>query len=58
MEANDEDWREVALMLNGANEALTEKIHQLKKENLQLQAQFKNRQDLTSIINLGPSPNN
>jgi hypothetical protein len=55
MEPNDQevDWREVAFLLNGANEILTEKIHKQDKEFAGLQAQHKMMQGLTLIINKG-----
>ena len=43
MEPNDQEvnWREVAFLLNGANEMLTEKIREQDKEFARLQAQHK-----------------
>ena len=40
MEPNDQEvnWREVAFLLNGANEMLTEKIREQDKEFARLQA--------------------
>jgi hypothetical protein len=58
MEANDTGWREVALLLNGANEVLTDQIHRLSQEYARLQAQHKEMQDLKLIINKGLSLDN
>jgi len=60
MEAKNQetDWREVALMLNGANEMLTEEIHQLNQEYVKLQAKHKSMQNLRLITNKGASLNN
>ena len=43
MEPNDQkvNWREVAFLLNGANEMLMEKIRERDKEFARLQAQHK-----------------
>ena len=55
MEPNDQevDWREVAFLLNGANEMLTEKIHEQEQEYARLQAQHKIMQGSTLTINKG-----
>ena len=52
MELNDQevDWREVAFLLNGANEMLTEKIREQDKEFARLQAQHKRIQDSKLMI--------
>ena len=52
MEPNDQEvgWREVAFLLNGANEILTEKIHKQDKEFAGLQAQHKRIQDSKLMI--------
>lgn len=52
------DWREIAFMLNGANEVLTEKVHELNQEYARLQAQHKKTQDLTLFAKKELSPNN
>jgi hypothetical protein len=51
-------WREVALMLNGANEILTEKVYQLNQEYARLQEKHRKIQDLTLIVNKGLSRDN
>ncbi len=60
MEPNDQevDWREVAFLLNGANEMLTEKIHEQEQEYAQLQAQHKMMQGSMLIINKELNQNN
>jgi hypothetical protein len=60
MEANglEADWREVALLLNGANEVLAQEIHQLNQECARLQAEYKKMQGLRLIINKGRGQNN
>jgi len=52
MEPNDHkvNWREVAFLLNGANEMLTEKIREQDKEFARLQAQHKRIQDSMLMI--------
>ena len=52
MEPNDQEvnWREVAFLLNGANEMLTEKIREQDKEFARLQAQHKGIQDSKLMI--------
>ena len=52
MEPNDQevDWREVAFLLNGANEMLTEKIREQDKEFDRLQEQHKRMQDSKLMI--------
>ena len=39
------DWREVAILLNSANEVLAKTIHKQDKEFVRLQAQHKGMQD-------------
>lgn len=60
MEANglEADWREVALLLNGANEVLAQEINQLNQECARLQAEYKKMQGLRLIINKGRGQNN
>lgn len=43
MESNDHgvDWREVAFMLNSANEVLADKVHKLNQDYTRLQEQNK-----------------
>ena len=52
MEPNDQEvnWREVAFLLNGANEMLTEKIREQDKEFARIQAQQKRIQDSKLMI--------
>jgi len=52
MEPNDQEvnWREVAFLLNGANEMLTEKIREQDKEFARLQTQHKKIQDSKLMI--------
>ena len=60
MEPNDQevDWREVAFLLNGANEILAEKIYKQDKEFARVQAQHKRMQDSRLIINKDLNQNN
>jgi len=60
MEPNDQevDWREVAFLLNGANEMLTEKIHEQEQEYARLQAQHKITQDSKLITKNNLNQNN
>ncbi len=58
MEPNDQemDWKQVAFLLNGVNERLTEKIREQELEYAQLQAQHKRMQ--SSVLIIGKSLNN
>ncbi len=60
METNDRgvDWREVAFLLNGANEALVERIDKLSKEYSNLQIRHEKMQELSAVIKKSVSQNN
>jgi len=60
MEPNDQEvnWKEVASLLNEANEVLVEKIHTLHRKSARLQAQHQRIQNLTSFVKKGLNQNN
>jgi hypothetical protein len=60
MEAKDQgvDWREVAILLNGANEVLVERIDKLSQEYSNLQSRHEQMQELSAVIKKSSSQNN
>jgi hypothetical protein len=52
------DWKEIALLLNGANDELTKKIHNLDQQYAKLQTQHKKMRELTLSLNKGLSNDN
>ncbi|MBT5027580.1 MAG: hypothetical protein HOL15_10075 [Nitrospinaceae bacterium] len=60
MKLNDQEvnWKEIALLLNGANDELTKTIYNLDQEYTTLQAQHQQLQELMSSLNKGLDNNN
>ena len=60
MEANDQgvDWREVAYLLNGANEMLVKRIDKLNQEFSNLQIRHEKMQELSLSFKNSPSRKN
>lgn len=60
MEPNDHgvDWREVAFLLNGANEMLVERINKLNQEYSSLMVRHEKMQELSSSVKKSLSQNN
>ena len=52
MEPNDQEvnWKEVASLLNGANEVLVEKIHKLTQNYTKLQEQYEKMQSPALLV--------
>ncbi len=60
MEPNDQgvDWREVAFLLNGANEMLVERIDKLNLEYSKLVVRHEKMKELSSSVKKCLSQNN
>jgi hypothetical protein len=60
MEPNDQEvnWKEVASLLNGANEVLVEKIHKLTQNYTKLQEQYEKMQSPALLVKKSLNQNN